>query len=514
MDDSWFWPSNWSLTLADTATQAVIPESLAGEIIPVGNTAFTTVIRPAARQAGGPTRDFSEVEDRSSSLSILRESLTKKNTDDAMTAIKLIRFIQKRFDAGMNYGLCLCSFEYFWMNVESIDLPHNAVFFDLSHTLAESGTPGLGNGELGLKSTWKTLLEGCGLFTTENDNYDMKRLGWYLHYALKFGRAGSRDRSGLPRCQSRISFDHILIISSAIAGDAVKGRDAIGEYLQIQNAIWTTLGENSKGVRPGHFTFAPLPKVFTDERFTTALNIFSNSFSHAASWEEKVTMLKEDMLWLWKKREWGHLRGTDNRENLLRHLKWSDWIAPVENDDFCKDLCGLYHLDERDCLSITGATLCDFFRYSIPRCEAVVNGRWNIRYFVPCRPGIAVLIGMVLFFDQLSKKKEQRYVDPTLTATCLANCFKATITVNAECVRELKKVYDTGCAGGHGSSLALLNLNNSGEDVIAGILEPAEREQVFHGECVSTRLKSQNKAKMLVGFEGEAFTFTFPKFNA
>ncbi|MBE0541754.1 MAG: caspase family protein [Verrucomicrobia bacterium] len=509
VDDSWFWPSNWSLKISETEWKSVIDERLSDKEVAIGTTSISEESHLVARKAGSVTPLIVSSAAEGDDLSILKASLNKPNIDDATTAKKLIEFIQRSSEAGMSYGLCFCSFEYFWKNAASIDLPHNAVFFDLSHQLAQNGTD---NGSrLNVAKDWEALLNGCDLFTTERNEYDMTRLGWYLHYALKFGKAGNGNGDG-SRLQSRLYSDHILIISSAIAGDAQNGRDAIGEYLQIQNAIWTKLGANSTGIRPGHFTFAPLPKVFTDVRFTTALNIFSNSFRYAASWDNKLAMLKEDMLWLWKEKQWGHLTCGDKRENLIPRLKWADWISPVENEDFLMDLCGLYHLDKRDCLSVTGTTLCDFFRYSIPECNVVVNGHGNIRYSLPSRPGIAVLIGIVHFFHQLSKKKRPTDVDPKLMATCSEGQFTVTVTVNPECVNKLKTVYDNGNSDDHGSSSALVELKNAGVDVITDILKD-ELDLTLHGCKMSCKLKSENNGPVPVKFENDKFIFLFSKFN-
>jgi len=205
------------------------------------------------------------------------------NQGDREVADRLITFVQDKAKEGQRYGLCFCSFEFFWMNIAEIDKPQNAVLFDIRHALGWNESQimfGANQGDVTqLRDDWKRQIEETQIFDAKLPGVSdagaiMPRLGWYLHYALKFAKV-----PGQPGDRCAVGFNHIQIVSSAV--NPASGRsDALSDYSEVQKAIWSKLPEDER-VTPDLFAFSPMPK---DSAMRTGLGVFHNSFKNAANW--------------------------------------------------------------------------------------------------------------------------------------------------------------------------------------------------------------------------------------
>ena len=292
VDDAWFHPQATRIEIKDRATDApklckpVFDFSFAGgERTITREMLDSTEESQNASNIGGLTIHgnafmLAATEDTCDYEILMKRTLRESGADHDVVR-ELFRFIFDEQDKGNRYGICFCSFEWFWMNISAIDQPQNAVFFDIRHLLGQEGSvvtrtdSALDTGQL--RDEWRTALDGIGLFS-EIQNH-MERLGWYLHYCLKFAKVP--NQAG-PR--PAIADNHIQIVSSAVNPGSGRS-DAMSDYSQVQEFIWAKLaplGGNPVGdITPDRFTFSPMPK---GGAMKTGLSIFNNSFRHAADW--------------------------------------------------------------------------------------------------------------------------------------------------------------------------------------------------------------------------------------
>lgn len=367
VDDAWFHPEGWTLKIKEGETQKearpLFGSEWSGENpVEVGTTMIQAPQGSGVQVVPAPKVDpslplpvapASAAPARPGSLDALKEIVFNSGHGDANTARNLIRFIQERHAEGLNYGLCFCTFEYFWKNIAAIDQPQNAVFFDIRHALADGNNTINGNGLQGdLRDDWNKKLDATGLFAQSSGdklgNYEMTRLGWYLHYSLKFGRIDPAGTAA--RCE--VQDNHIQIISSAInpdrerkkstaeegspptppstaAGVTGRGPGVMSEYTEVQRAIWNALSNESGGpvalggITPDRFTFSPIPK---DDALETGLAIFNNSFKNAADWNAIKKLLLDDMQRVYSTTTNGngHFNNADDANGFP--WKWRSWL--------------------------------------------------------------------------------------------------------------------------------------------------------------------------------------------
>jgi hypothetical protein len=352
--------------------------------------------------------------------------------DDAAVANQLIQFATIDFD----YGLCFCSFEYLWKHFEkSINAPQNAILFDLNHQLA-----GIIQQPVNLWGEWKTKIEAFGLFDSRALQ-DASLCGWLLHFAIKFGKLGKE--------KSLISPDHLLLVSSAIAGKGGPSADAMTQYLQVQLSMWNKLSTDQDFLKTGRmvkFSFAPLPKVVGSgdtnaNLLDTGLKIFNNTFKDAANWPAMRDMLLMDLRHLWDcdpTKKMGHDAGADTG------LRCDGWVDESNNDR--KDtLRGthFFHSQANPRQETIGAkSLLQFLRWALLRHDLCLpNNSEHWRLIFPTNPGVSYLIGIADLYERMCVLKENRTQPNVAIVVENDNCLKVQFTLaNGGSVAELLTV--------------------------------------------------------------------------
>lgn len=305
------------------------------------------------------------------------------------------------------YGICFCSFEYFWDNYQkSINLPYNAVFFDINHALR-----GLSScSELDTK--WKEELNKTNLYSDTTINNPGIH-GWLLHYAMKLGC------TPLPR--TTIPPSHILLVSSNFAEQGGSGtrngdKNPATQFGTVTLDMWTKLfaAGSSHGLPPeacmADFGFSPFQKVAqsTDtkaEMLKNGFRFFDRTFSKAAKWEHFRKALLDDMLLIWQDNQCK--MGHDACKMEKWKLRAAGWIDSKDRD---LTLAGTHHLtnDGRD-LTITAKSLVAFLKQALLLPDLVLPNEtedWTL--VIPTSPGVAYLIGIGDLYSTMCVLKDDR----------------------------------------------------------------------------------------------------------
>ena len=281
------------------------------------------------------------------------------------------------------------------------------MLFDLNHQLAGlRGTKTEAEtSPLGLE--WQTKLATLSIYD-EDIIKDTTLYGWLLYFAIRFDRL---DKTG-----NRVSPDHLLLVSSAIAGDKGPSADAMTQFLRVQLSAWTqfaTKPELLKSRRMTDFSFAPLPKVTTagdprESLLQTGLKIFNNTYKDAANWEVTRTLLLEDMMLLWVEAQEGH-HSHSNFDKVKDRLKCYRWVEPLIPED--NGLRGVHHCSKASEIAqhkehLTVKSLVDFLKMASPVCCAGVQlptecEDWRLRVFT--NPCLSALIGIGDLICELSR---------------------------------------------------------------------------------------------------------------
>ena len=511
VDDAWRWPDRMQLKVSETVCSSVFPETLCGKTIKVHDQKFDLINQSGQRKAGTASEE-AKTEEGASLLQTLKKCLGKEDANsDTDTAKALIHFIQDRFKATEkkeNYGLCFCSFEYFHSHIQSIDQPQNAVFFDLRHQLASTGTNERKEELTALRSDWNEKLTGYTLFG--DGQFDISRLGWYLHYGLKFGKIDDNNTQN----RSYIHFNNILIISSAVASQdsAPEERDAIGEYLQTQNVIWQHVKDIEQvEYLPSHFNFSPLPKNFTDGHFEAGLRIFNNSFKHAASWERKREALIKDMLLLWNRpgaAKNGHPTGTETRDNPA--LAFSNWVVGDEKQ-YRKDLYyGVHHLsDDQRAHPISIESLIGFLKHSLFVDIPTLTDCKFSDVKLPTNPGLYFLIGLANVYHALNATElKENQKPPTIKFVANNNKIILKMIISKIGVCDLREKLSLGKTDGTVGALKNAFLGNN------IILAPDNQPQSAPVKNQSNTKSCNIKAlKETITLDDDSICFHFNKYN-
>jgi len=367
--------------------------------------------------------------------------------NDRLTAEKLMEFIKEWLNDSCDYGLCFCSFEYFWHHISEINQPQNAVFFDLRHQLAAADATGL-------LTEWTEKVKAIE-FVDDASAGKADILGWILHFSFKFGKI-----PGAPRCN--IANDHFLIISSAISASG-RDRDAIAQYLGMQQVIFEKLKQDSvlkAKTKPSFFTFAPLPKNFAagDTSFETGLAIFHNSFRNQAQWsgENGVrNLIMNDLSLFWTaENQWGH--PTTNPG-----LKWLNWTNDWENT---KAIYQFLTNPPPPPLLMYGQFI------SILKSSMVLRNFHPVTFAadegqileIPTNPAIHFLIVLLDFLDCLKEdpSKNDGRVKPSIVISFANNHMEIKITITNDGVNKLNANLALNPAKTTGATVPLRRLKN------------------------------------------------------
>jgi hypothetical protein len=306
------------------------------------------------------------------------------------------------------YGICFCSFEYFWTHYNTkINIPYHAVFFDINHALR--GLPSCKE----LDTKWKEELNKTNFYgDTTINNHGIH--GWLLHYAIKLGCE--------PLLRTAVSASHILLVSSNFAEQGGSGtpngdKNPATQFGTVTLDMWTKLFTpgSSLALPPeacmADFGFSPFQKVAqsTDtkaEMLKNGFKFFDRTFSKAASWEHFRKALLEDMLLIWKDPRC--LMGHDACKADKSKLRAIAWIETKDRDE---QLAGAHHLHNdaaRKC-PVTANSLLAFLKQALLLPDlALPEGteEWTLLY--PTSPGVAYLIGIADLYDTMCVLKENR----------------------------------------------------------------------------------------------------------
>jgi len=509
VDDAWFHPANWKLQIKIKVGEKemlspappLFSDEWSGKTTEIDQQVLDEkVVAPAAQEGEldqPQVRAALAQPPQPGTRDALIPILNNSGHRDSYTAKKLATFIQERYREGLNYGLCFCSFEYLWENMEQIDQPQNAVFFDIRHALANPSNT-LNGADLSqfAEKAWSAKLLETGIFADNTgdplSSYDMKRLGWYLHYALKFGRIGA---NGSSRCE--VQDNHIQIISSAINPGKIDDKEeqkgskggshevasqqptssgtrtppvrpdgdpgVMSEYTIVQTEIWNAMlarkkdNESIDHITPDRFTFSPIPKA---EALDTGLEIFNNSFRTAGKWDFVQRALFEDAESLWCHHgSCGHPNGDDT----CKSLKCSDWW---EN-------CEEFRARFKDCFKFSattnGRTVIKYKTIRRLLQRSLVHRHYNtfnvhdvgddVCVTIPSNPAILWLAVFIDFLDKLApeNKDGKNRPKPSLHVITKDQSLCFALTLDETGVTELKGYYDDEhCSKKTGATPALL----------------------------------------------------------
>ena len=473
VDDAWFHPANWTLQIKEgeklqevkplftSGNWSKEPIQVGAEVIQKPENAGNLAAAPNPRSVETTTPP-PELPPEPGSFAALIKVVFNTSHGDAYTARELIKFIQKRHAEGLNYGLCFCTFEYFWENIEVIDQPQNAVFFDIRHALAnQTNTVNNRDAQAALLTKWNQMLDNSLLFASDAGkplgNYDMSRLGWYLHYALKFGKIGGK---GASRCE--LLDNHIQIISSAINPDKRDGSESLptgitsrgpgvmNEYTEVQTAIWNakrTSSDSIDDIKPDRFTFSPIPK---GDALETGLKIFNNSFKEAGTWEGVQKLLFHDAGVQWTNNgQWGH--------KPIEGLKWTHWYSDTEarrplyiikEDDFCVKYRYFKALLKHSMVHR------HFMLFEVDLPDE------NFQVCIPTNPTIVWIATLIDFLDALKPRQDNGIMRPKPRLHISRNNggLDISVTLGTCDITGFKKSYDDQKANPGSATAALLHL--------------------------------------------------------
>ena len=255
-----------------------------------------------SKSANVPTDDW-KGEQGVCKLADLRSCLCKAggNNHPSTVPIEDIRFGNSlvEFCETYSYGLCLLSFEAFYLNVEHINHRENAVFLDIRHQYAGSNP--------NCKKAWERREKEafqprwCG----ENT------LGWYLYFRFKLAKSGSEV---WPRGAMNVEPRHLAIVSSRpqVGGDIANLTLTLVHMAEVNGKSWADCS---------YFT---LPKTRPAGHepggvdFRSVQNLFNVSFCNALTYEAKEQGMLSDVLTVW--------RGNDQGKDRYGHIDDLAWV--------------------------------------------------------------------------------------------------------------------------------------------------------------------------------------------
>ena len=438
VDDAWFHPENTTVQIAESVDSTTLikcdpifqfsGKGKPGKPVPISEVPFTSS-QSDERDASGSS------EEPLSSDATPESAPSDDNRGDRGVAKRLIAFIKEQAEGGLRYGVCFCSFEYLWKNIDDIDAPQNAVLFDIRHALGwngskiERGNNSLASGDL--RDHWKKCLDATGMFGDADANVIMVRLGWYLHYSLKFAKIPKQPG---PKCA--IHQNHIQIVSSAVSPNSGRA-DALSDFSAVQQAIWSKLPKDD-GITPDLFAFSPMPK---DEAMKTGLGVFNNSFKHAADWGRIKIWFLDDiaMVYCHEQAPRGHFNTGPAANNA--NWKWKSWlpheVKPV-SDPLYKTYADPW-IKINDLLRMLSHSGVREFRREW-------SGFDDKEVLLPTTPGFVFVILLIEFINNLGPKEGRQppVVKYALNHNASDPRFQIKVTLQDDGVRGLLKCYSTG----------------------------------------------------------------------
>lgn len=423
-----------------------------------------------------PTGEGKERQDEAVELE--NEGAEKPNVHpDGPVVRKLLEFTE---DSLGRYGICFCSFEFFWSKINQINRPENAVLFDIRHQLARSDASAglIEDWQKAFDSYWRAFETG----TVSPFTFEFDLLGFHLYFALKLGWI-----PGAP--ERRIGENHLLILSSNLFETAeresvrTKGssqdykaslfsmleeetpntqtlrqeltkildeRDrgsAFQSFLRVQKAVWDRIatgdGSKYKGL---DFTIIPVPKSLDGGLLDTSLAILNNTLKKAASWKAKEKALLEDIKTACTGfgsptvAGWGHVEMLTDLSSL-RSVSW----LPADDGDRRDTLRSFYLCQWRLGGSVSLRTLREFLIYVADRdaaCFATIDDAVsNKRVFLPTRPGVLFALALGLFLRALDHRGKERRSEPQIRFKSNEGQARMEIQIGDAGVLDLKKKF-------------------------------------------------------------------------
>ncbi len=425
---------------------------------------------------------------------------------DAPIARKLLEFIQV---SSGKYGICFCSFEYFWTHIKEINRSENAVLFDIRHQLSDTDS------NAGLADEWnrafKTYWEvnpktsDGGQLRDAPFNFDKDRLGFHLYFSLKLGWI-----PGAPK--NKIDDNHLLILSSNLFETADTGsattlkelsnivsllqeskaisegqKSALSEFIKsqqresafqsflvVQKEVWDRISIIGTGKKRGlDFTMIPVPKGLDGGLLDTGLKILDNTFKNAANYEAKKSALRHDMSLSWSesKYDWGHYQpedaGFQHQSAPLHSIAWLLGDGAEQQAALRALYYSAWKPDEK-ASSISVRSFAEFLKYhcepqSVDFDEFQESNNSVSRISLPTCPGILLALGMVEFLRELATPKEDdaKRVKPKVNWARNDSTVTMAITLGSsdKGVAELKQKFFGRVSGG--SVRALNSLVNA-----------------------------------------------------
>ena len=431
VDDAWFHPGSWDVKIDGRGP--VFERHLIGKTLDISR----EMLPKMDPNVNNSTTQGPDGEDPSEWLKHTLSSPDGSAANaglDHDTLLRLVRFVLDQSDMNRIYGLCFCSFEYFWSHAQEIDNHLNAIFFDIRHRLAlVDDAKTLCDKQIDmskLRKIWDENLAGTNLFTRKK-GFSPEQLGWFLHYALKFNRIGSASGS-----RPEIGYDHIQILSSAI--NPILGKaDAMSDYVAVQQEIWEAMQGKTDGITSAQFGFSPIPK---GGLMDTGLAIFNNSYKNVGSWPAMRGLLLNDLKRLWNDYEDGGCeRG--HHAHTAKDLCCDGWVL---NDDRIDTLRGthFFHNEDGRSESIGARSLLKFLLWALLRDDLrLPNDCEDWRLLFPTNPGVSYLIGIADLYERMSVPKGDREKPNVDIITENDNCLIVQFNItNGGSVRELLKL--------------------------------------------------------------------------
>ena len=511
---------------------------------------------------------FSESSEEVSSSAIQLLSEPERTPHhDGPVANALLKFIDHH---QRQYGICFCTFEYFWTNITRINKAQNAVFFDIRHQLAESDTAAdlATSWTNALDAYWKLnpLTEQNGTTTrTSPFIFDHDVLGFHLYFALKLGWIPNAPTN-------RIGDNHLLILSSNLFETAeldressednpqaesksvvqslengktpisnavrqqilqiLKSKDresAFQSFLRVQKAVWDRIAKGDKFKHKGlDFTIIPIPKGKQGGLLDTGLTIFDNTFQNAASWDAKLDALWHDMALSWQQFDWGHYQQEgSNWQHQRADLHSAAWL-PSDDSLKQKALRGMYYVNwkQENASTISVGTLAEFLEHhcetgSVNFTDADQNCKTS-PVSLPSCPGILFAFALVHLLRELATKKENGENRPNRTTPKVSWSRKMTtvkMTIQLEQAEDGISKLKSGLFGGADpggtiqalknlvcAQLAILDVKNCANKMIGDI---GKGGIALRDKLTSESAETQPAGRTLPSFDANSICFYF-----
>jgi hypothetical protein len=400
-----------------------------------------------------------------------QETATQKLLSEVDLVNAVVDFCQR--DAN-DYGLVLCSFEWFLLHMEEIaGNPAHAAIFDVGYQANNGGGSQPGNGSANSdRDAWQKAL-----IAPEFKGDWRKNLGVRLF--IEFARVlGDKPRGfSLER--------HAFFLTSK---EQFQG-DYFNEFLYVVKA------DPNFPWQPVMLGPRVLPKSRTAgvEALNYCLNIFNESFKNALSWEAKELALWRDMQQLWgnprDNEEWGHVKSTNIKDLRLQSTTW----LPANDEQRSQCLQAMYLVIWRT-VKGNGMAIGAFHAF-LQHAVGSTSVKFTdpgidlsaTQLSLPSRPGILSVLAITRFLRSLTQTDggehgDSRRATPEVTWEKEMNMVKLKIRLDINGdeggVPELKTKFLEGVKSG-GSAGALQKVVTA---QLSMLNEPTKRESIKLGD--------------------------------